>query len=108
MGFYSTVFGWKFTKQDFAPVEYYHIRTNGIFGGLLRRPAQIPAAGSGTNAFTCSIQVEIFDATANKILESGGQVALPKFAVPERCWQGYFLDLDGNTFGIFEVDDHAQ
>jgi predicted enzyme related to lactoylglutathione lyase len=41
-------------------------------------------------------------------LALGGQVALPKFAVPGRCWQGYFIDLDGNTFGIFEVDENAK
>jgi hypothetical protein len=35
-------------------------------------------------------------------------VALPKFAVPGKCWQGYFIDLDGNTFGIFEVDEGAR
>ena len=25
---------------------------------------------------------------------------MPKFAVPGRCWQGYFLDPDHNVFGI--------
>lgn len=34
-------------------------------------------------------------------------VALPKFAVPKTCWQGYFVDPEGNTFGIFEVDANA-
>lgn len=33
--------------------------------------------------------------------------ALPKFAVPKTCWQGYFVDTEGNTFGIFEVDANA-
>ena len=40
--FYQAVFGWKFNKQEFAPVEYYHIETNSIFGGLLKRPAPTP------------------------------------------------------------------
>jgi len=31
-----------------------------------------------------------------------------KFAVPGRCWQGYFLDTEGNTFGVFEVDPDAR
>jgi predicted enzyme related to lactoylglutathione lyase len=108
MAFYSEVFGWKFAKQEFVPVEYYHITTDGMYGGLLKRPGQIPPVGFGTNAFTCSIQVEDFDTTADRILALGGQVALPKFAVPGRCWQGYFIDLDGNTFGIFEVDENAK
>lgn len=108
MVFYATIFGWKFTKQTFAPVEYYHIETEGMFGGLLKRPAKTPPTGFGTNAFTCSIQVADFDNTANEILNMGGQIALPKFAVQGRCWQGYFIDLDNNVFGIFEVDEKAK
>jgi hypothetical protein len=27
--------------------------------------------------------------------------------VPGKCWQGYFIDTEGNTFGIFEVDEEA-
>jgi uncharacterized protein len=32
---------------------------------------------------------------------------MERFAVPGRCWQGYFVDCDGNVFGIFEVDESA-
>ncbi len=106
--FYEAIFGWKFTKQEFAPIEYYDIKTNGMNGGLLNRPAKIPLPAHGTNAYTCSIQVENFDQTTELILKNGGQIALPKFAIPGRCWQGYFLDLDNNTFGIFEVNENAQ
>ena len=53
------------------------------------------------------MQVEDFDAVAAKITAVGGQVALPKFAVPGTCWQGYFIDTEGNTFGIFEADPRA-
>ncbi|ABG59187.1 VOC family protein [Cytophaga hutchinsonii] len=106
--FYKTVFGWKFTKEEFVPIEYYRIDTESIYGGLLKRTAALPLTGTGTNAFTCSMQVEDFDRTAEVILSSGGQVALPKFAIPGRCWQGYFLDPDNNTFGIFQVDSQAK
>ncbi len=105
--FYETVFGWKFIKEEFVPIEYYRIETEGMYGGLLKRPAQIPPSECGTNAFTCSIQVVNFDETEAIILKNGGKTALPKFAIPGRCWQGYFLDLDNNTFGIFEVDEKA-
>lgn len=106
--FYSTLFGWKFIKEEFVPIEYYRIETNTINGGLLKRPANLPPTHSGTNAFACSIQVKDFDETSKLILKNGGQIALPKFAIPHRCWQGYFLDLDNNTFGIFEVDENAK
>jgi hypothetical protein len=35
------------------------------------------------------------------------KISLPKFAVPGKCWQGYFQDPEGNTFGVFEVDERA-
>jgi predicted enzyme related to lactoylglutathione lyase len=106
--FYQEVFGWKFTRDESIPIEYWRIETEGARGGLLPRPAEEPAPQSGTNAFVCSMQVENFDVTADKILKNGGQVALPKFAVPGKCWQGYFLDTEGNTFGLFQVDENAK
>lgn len=106
--FYSTIFEWKFVKDETIPIEYYRIEMAGIYGGLLKRPAKTPPSQSGTNAFICSIQVEDFDKTAEKITESGGQVALEKFPVVGKCWQGYFLDPEGNTFGLFEVDENAS
>lgn len=105
--FYQSVFGWKFSKEDTIPIEYYRIETTGAHGGLLQRPAPVPPQGTGTNAFVCSMEVENFDKASEIILENGGTIALEKFAVPGRCWQGYFLDPDNNTFGIFEVNPNA-
>lgn len=101
--FYAKVFGWKFTEQSGLPIKYWQIETNGIGGGLLERPAKTPPPECGTNAFTCSIQVADFDSTAETILNNGGQIAMAKFVIPGRCWQGYFIDNGSNVFGIFEV-----
>jgi uncharacterized protein len=106
--FYSEVFGWKFTKDESLPIDYRRIEGAGPFGGLLGRPTKRPDSMQGTNAYVCSMQVEDFDKTADIILKQGGQVALEKFAVSGKCWQGYFLDTEGNTFGIFQVDEHAS
>ena len=54
------------------------------------------------------MEVANFDSSAQKIVNLGGQVALPKFAVPGVCWQGYFLDPEGNTFGFFQPDAEAK
>ncbi len=105
--FYTHVFGWKFTKDNNIPVDYWRIEGGGPFGGLLERPAKAPPPEHGTNAYVCSMQVENFDETAEKLLKAGGTVALPKFAVVGKCWQGYFLDTEGNTFGLFQVDENA-
>lgn len=108
VAFYQTVFDWKFLRDESLPIEYYRIETEGINGGILKRPAETPPMKYGTNAFTCSMQVSDFDATAKKIIDQGGQVAMPKFAVIGKCWQGYFIDLDNNVFGIFQVDETAK
>lgn len=105
--FYWSVFGWRFTKQGDLPVPYWRIETNRIRGGLLKRPARRPPSECGTNAYVCSMEVTDFDEVAANIVESGGQVALPKFAVPGVCWQGYFVDPEGNTFGVFQPDADA-
>jgi predicted enzyme related to lactoylglutathione lyase len=106
--FYQSVFGWNFNRNPGAAIEYLDIETGGSRGGLFKRPAKTPPPEHGTNAFVCSVEVEDFDAIANKIMANDGQVALEKFAVPGRCWQGYFIDTEGNTFGIFEVDENAR
>jgi predicted enzyme related to lactoylglutathione lyase len=105
--FYRKIFGWKIEKDAAMPIGYYRIETDGITGALLERPVPV-ASMSGTNAFTCSMEVANFDKTAEAILANGGIVALPKFAIPGKCWQGYFLDPDQNVFGIFQADEHAQ
>ena len=105
--FYQNVFDWKFNKQPNLPIEYWDIETGQARGGLLQRPVKSPPPVHVTNAFVCSLEVDNFDAAAAKIMTNGGQVALEKFPVPGRCWQGYFLDTEGNTFGIFQVDDKA-
>lgn len=106
--FYTNVFGWNFIKQDGLPIEYYRIETSGIEGGMFKRPAETPPLNCGTNAFTCTMEVENFDTMADKIIQNGGQIAMPKFAIPGRCWQGYFLDSDHNVFGIFQIDHSAK
>lgn len=109
--FYTKVFGWQFEKDNNIPIDYYRttsIKEAGILGAILQRPAKVPPLGHGTNAFTCTIEVKNFDETAKIILENGGQVAMEKFAIPGKCWQGYFLDSDNNVFGILEVDEAAK
>jgi predicted enzyme related to lactoylglutathione lyase len=105
--FYQTVFGWKMSRNPGVPIEYYDIETGDSRGGLLQQPVKAPPPEQGTNAFICSLEVNNFDETAAKTLSLGGQVALEKFPVPGRCWQGYFIDTEGNTFGIFEADEKA-
>jgi predicted enzyme related to lactoylglutathione lyase len=111
--FYGNVFDWKFEDWgQFTGSTYWSVLTGpddqpGINGGLLSRPAGTPGPGQGANAFVCTVQVDDYDATQARILAAGGQVAAPKTALTGMAWQGYYLDPEGNTFGIHQPDPQA-
>ena len=113
MAFYRAVFGWRFEQwgdQDYWLIMAANKESSepSIDGGLQSRPAKTPPQEHGTNAYVCTVQVDDFDAVANKIAAAGGLVALPKFALPKVAWQGYFIDPEGNTFGVRQPDEHAE
>lgn len=107
MKFYGEIFGWEFEKAEGTPMEYWRINTGGTMGGLHKRPNKVPPPEFGANSFVCSMEVENFDETAQKITNLNGKVVYPKFPVKGVCWQGYFTDSEGNYFGIFQPDDSA-
>jgi predicted enzyme related to lactoylglutathione lyase len=110
--FYSAVFEWTFQDWgEFTGSPYWGIVTGpdeapGINGGLLQRPVAAGGPG-GVNAFVCTMQVADYDAVEARILAAGGVVALPKTALGGMAWQGYYLDTEGNTFGIHQDDPTA-
>jgi predicted enzyme related to lactoylglutathione lyase len=112
--FYAAAFGWEYEDYGaFTGSPYWGIVTGaddemGINGGLLQRPVAAPGPEHGTNAFVCTIGVADFDDTARRILDAGGQVALPKMALTGMAWQGYFIDTEGNTFGVHQPDPEAR
>ncbi len=111
--FYANVFGWSFEDySEFTGSTYWGIVTGledqpGINGGLLKRPAPAPAPGQGANGFVSTIEVDVYDEAERRILDAGGRVALAKAALPGMAWQGYYLDTEGNTFGIHQPDPEA-
>ncbi len=114
MNFYKAVFCWEFPKWMEEP-PYWGLMTAeqeskepGINGGLLKRPAKTPPHECGTNAYVCTVLVENFDETAKKIKAAGGIIAMPKFALEGMAWQGYFIDTEGNTFGVHQPDKNAK
>lgn len=113
MSFYGSVFGWTFQDYgQFTGTPYWGVITGpddlpGINGGLLQRPVSAPGPERGTNAFVCTVQVDDYDGTEGRILAAGGRVALSKTALTGMAWQGYYLDPEGNTFGIRQPDPDA-
>lgn len=102
--FYTDVFGWTFTKWD-GPMEYWMVTTGdasqpGINGGLMRRE-------DPDQPVTNVVDVPSVDECLDKIAASGGEVVVPKMAVPGVGWIAYFKDPDGNISGIMEEDEAA-
>lgn len=113
-GFYGEVFGWSFQDwSEYAGTPYFGAVTGdenelGINGALMQRKGAPPAANQPLNGFSCTMGVEEYDATEKLILENGGKVAVPKYALPGMAWQGYYVDTEGNVFGIHQPDQHAK
>ncbi|WP_409291331.1 VOC family protein [Peribacillus sp. SCS-37] len=112
--FYGEVFGWTFQDwSDFAGIPYFGAVTGqegelGIDGALMQRQGHAPGTGQPLNGFACTMGVENYDVTEAKILANGGTMALAKYALPGMAWQGYYIDTEGNTFGIHQPDANAK
>ncbi|UVE95824.1 VOC family protein [Dietzia sp. B32] len=111
--FYADALGW--TVEDwsgFAGVPYFGVTSGpedqpGINGAIMQRTGDPPPAGSPVQGAVLTVGCEDFDATARMILSAGGAVALDKHALPGMAWQGYFLDTEGNVFGLHQPDPEA-
>jgi predicted enzyme related to lactoylglutathione lyase len=103
--FYTKVFGWKFSKWD-GPMDYWIITTGqapepGIDGGLMpRRDPNQPCVNT--------IGVTNLDQSVASVLANGGEIALPKMAVPGVGWLAYCKDTEGHIFGMMQNDPNAK
>ena len=108
--FYETLVGWTFQKWE-GPMEYWLVTTGpadqpGINGGLVRRQGEID--GQAVIAYVCTVDVTDLDASVKTALDSGGQIAVPKMAIPGMGWLAYCKDTEGNIFGMMQGDPSAQ
>jgi predicted enzyme related to lactoylglutathione lyase len=105
IAFYEAIFGWKFQKWE-SPMPYWLITTGpdsepGINGGMLPRrdPAQ-PCVNT--------MNVANIDASIASVEAHGGNLCVPKMPVPGVGWLAYCKDLDGNIFGMMQMDPSAK
>ena len=52
--------------------------------------------------------VDDLDAVAAKAVAAGAVEALSKHALPGMAWQAYYLDTEGNVFGLHQPDPDAK
>jgi uncharacterized protein len=105
--FYRDVFGWKFSKFEGGPIEYWTITTGddkdpGINGGITR-----PQEGQSPGTLN-TVAVESLAQTIKKIEQGGGKICVPKMAIPKVGRLAYAEDPAGNVFGIIEPNANAN
>lgn len=102
--FYRDVFGWKIEKWE-GPVDYWLVTTGdestpGINGGLMKTSGEFHGTIN-------TIEVDNIDATIEKVQAHGGEVILPKDAIPGVGYQAYFRDNAGIIVGLHQADPNA-
>lgn len=107
--FYTALFGWRFQA---AMPGYRLIITGddepGINGGMVARQGAAPEPMTAVVAWMCTVDVASVDDYFAKALELGGEVALPKMAIPGVGWLAYVKDTEGNIFGLMQNDPAAR
>lgn len=122
--FYKDIFGWEIKEWVFpdGKTKYWMVMTKdknegsemkgkygqGIDGGLVPRMGKAPTLGQPVNAYVCTMEVPSVDDYSKKILDHGGVVALPKMPIPGVGWLAYFIDTEGNIFGLMQNDPNAK
>jgi uncharacterized protein len=104
IAFYQTVFGWTFQKWE-GPMPYWMITTGpdsepGINGGLM--PRQHPG-----QPCTNVVMVPDLDASMASVTSNGGNIAVPRMAIPGVGWLAYGVDTEGHVFGMMQADSKA-
>jgi predicted enzyme related to lactoylglutathione lyase len=110
VNFYQALFAWTFQKWE-GPMEYWLITTGpdeqpGINGGLVQRRGELD--GQAVIAYVCTVDVADVDASLATALANGGEVAVPKIAIPGMGWLVYCKDTEGNIFGMMQSDPNAK
>ena len=101
--FYSELFGW--TMQSFEGQPDYTIVDTGmgeraVNGGMTKRQ-------SPQHQPTNYVAVESVDEYSEKVKQLGGQVIIPRTAIPKMGYFAVCLDTEGNPIGLFEMDESA-
>lgn len=107
--FYDKVFDWGFNsygQSDFLQIKADKEENSRPIGALQSRnysPHDEKIIG-----FECTIGVENIDETTDKVSQNGGQVLMPKTAIPYVGWISKFLDTEGNLFCAMQYDNTAR
>jgi uncharacterized protein len=107
--FYDEVFDWGFQsygQSDFLQIKADKTESGELIGALqARKYSPVPEKIIGLE---CSVGVENVDDIIEKVKNNGGQLLMPKTAIPYVGWLAKFLDTEGNLICIMQYDNGAQ
>ena len=109
--FYAQLFGWKIGKspesntpegmENWTVTTTDHNGKEAVGGGMSKR--QMPQ-----QQITNFIDVKSVDEYLSKVERLGGKVVVPKTVVPRMGYYAVCLDIENNSFGIFESNENAK
>lgn len=107
--FYGNVFDWGFNsygQDDFLQIKADKSEGGELIGAIQsRKYSPLPDKVIG---FECSIGVENIDDIIERVKNNGGQILMPKTAIPHVGWIAKFLDTEGNLICGMQYDSSAQ
>jgi predicted enzyme related to lactoylglutathione lyase len=106
--FYDGVFDWGFSSygpSDFLQIKADQTENGELIGALQSRSySPVPEKLIGME---CTIGVENIDDIVERVKNNGGQVLMPKTAIPYVGWIAKFLDSEGNLVCAMEYNNSA-
>ena len=107
--FYDKVFEWGFNsygQEDFLQIKADKSEKGELIGALQsRKYSPVPVKIIGLE---CSISVENIDEIIEKVKTNGGEILMPKTAIPFVGWVAKFLDTEGNLICGIQYDNTAK
>lgn len=107
--FYGRVFDWGFASYgptDFLQIKDDKTESGELIGALQSR--KYSPVKENVIGLECTITVENVDEIIKRIQSNGGQILMPKTAIPYVGWITKFLDTEGNLVCAMQVDNGAK
>ncbi|MBL0741109.1 VOC family protein [Chryseolinea lacunae] len=107
--FYAHVFDWGFAS--YGPPDFLQIKTDDTESGELIGALQSRNYSSVKEkiiGLECTIAVEDVDAIVERVTRGGGEIVMPKTAIPYVGWITKFLDTEGNLVCAMQADNSAR
>ncbi|NBA86671.1 VOC family protein [Emticicia sp. CRIBPO] len=107
--FYGGVFEWGFSS--YGPTDFLQIKAdqseNGELIGALQSRHYSPVKEK-LIGLECTISVENVEEIIRRVESKGGEILMPKTAIPYVGWITKFLDTEGNLICAMQYDHAAR